>query len=85
MSASIELGIQTESITGYYVYIQYKDGVVYESRCGVGRGCFPVHEEPYDATPDEWEAIVEKNREYIERMTYKHPGSRFSFSTEERL
>lgn len=79
MITRIELGIQTEDITGYYVYIQYKDGVVYESRCGVGRGCFPVHEEPYDATPDEWEVIVEENRRQIERLTLKYPKSRFSF------
>ena len=85
MITRIELGIQTEDITGYYVYIQYRDGVVYESRCGVGRDCFPVHEEPYDATPDEWETIVEENRRQIERLTYKHPGSRFSFSVGERL
>lgn len=84
MITRIELGIQTEDITGYYVYIQYEDGVVYESRCGVGLGCFPVHEEPYDATPDEWEAIVEKNRGYIERMKLKYPKSRFSFSVRER-
>lgn len=85
MITRIELGIQTEDITGYYVYIQYRDGVVYESHCGVGRGCFPVHEEPYDATEDEWEAIVEVNRDYIECMRLKYPGSRFSFSAEERL
>lgn len=85
MITRIELGIQTESITGYYVYIQYKNRLVYESRCGVGKGFFPVHEEPYEATKKEWNEIIERNRLYIENMKRKHPNSRFSIDFEEDM
>lgn len=73
------LAIQTESITGYWVDIQYRNGMVYESRCGVGKGCFSVHDEPYEATEDEWEVIIERNRQYIENLKKKCPKSTFKF------
>lgn len=75
----IGLGIMLEDITGYYVTIKYHDGMVFESHCGVGKGCFSVHDEPYEATPEEWEGIIEWNRNYIEKMKAKYPGSKFRF------
>lgn len=72
--AHITIGRSLDTIHGSYETWEYVDGLVYWHHYSA-HGDAHSYDEPFEATQEEWETIIEEQKSVFERYRANHPES----------